>query len=194
MNGLIIYGLLDPTTEELRYIGLTKRGMKRRMKDHLWEAKKGRITHLYNWIRNLDMPPKIVVLRECNTLRELLQAETETIAYYRSLGCKLTNLTDGGQGRSFSHTEETKLKISNAKKGQISPNKGRKFSGIVRKNMKAASLSRKNAIGRIKDHLGNIYDCPEDAAIKLGLKKYSIYQSLRDGRRLFGYAFMRLGV
>lgn len=40
----------------------------------------------------------VVVIQECEDGEVLSLAEKHWIAYYRALGCKLTNLTDGGEG------------------------------------------------------------------------------------------------
>ena len=50
---------------------------------------------------------------------EALSLEKETIKNLLSLGVELTNMTEGGEGVSgWKHTEESKLKMSEAKKGK----------------------------------------------------------------------------
>jgi hypothetical protein len=63
-----VYGLVDPNTKQIRYVGITYR-LKRRFQDHLQTAKKCR-NHKEKWINSLLM----------------------------NSGNKLTNSTDGGEG------------------------------------------------------------------------------------------------
>ena len=67
----IIYGLCDPDTGELRYVGQTIQDPQKRLSQHLTAAKRGRkryrsdypvTTLVGTWIRSLPRPPKMVVL------------------------------------------------------------------------------------------------------------------------------------
>lgn len=80
-------------------------------------------THKNCWIKSLlakNQKAKAVVLEEHPTAQELPRAEIELIAYFRYIGCDLTNGTDGGEGGSpmkgKKHSKETKDKISAAHK------------------------------------------------------------------------------
>ena len=58
--------------------------------------------------------------------QESFELECERIVFWRSSGCDLTNLTDGGEGPSgFVHTQATKELWSRQRKGQIVPEDGR---------------------------------------------------------------------
>lgn len=59
-----------------------------------------------------NLKPEIVVLEEAVSEIEALEKEIELIAYYKSIGCNLTNGTLGGDGRyGFVTTQEVKYKI-----------------------------------------------------------------------------------
>lgn len=92
-----IYGLYDPDTGELRYIGKTCHTPAVRLKGHLRNAERGARTHLCNWLRSLDRPPHYKVLKT-TTLEALNAAEVSMIRWHRSRGTALTNTTDGGDG------------------------------------------------------------------------------------------------
>ncbi len=97
----IVYGLVDPRDGQLRYVGKSCSG-KRRARQH---ANPTRVikdfTHKGNWVKGLvavGLRPEIEVLESVVDSQELDEAERFWIAYYRALGCRLTNLTDGGDG------------------------------------------------------------------------------------------------
>lgn len=94
-----IYSLHDPDTGELRYIGKTTTTLTKRLKGHLREAARSR-THKSNWILSLSCLPEIRHLCFANTLEELAAAEVREIARAKTEGCRLVNMTAGGDGGS----------------------------------------------------------------------------------------------
>lgn len=118
-----VYGLADPRTDEIRYIGKSTQGI-RRPKDHERFVKLGKDrTHKGNWIRQLtsiDLSYDVLILEIFSSVTGLEEAEISWIAFGRSLGWPLTNHTSGGEGTpGFKHTEETKRKIGLANSGKI---------------------------------------------------------------------------
>lgn len=129
----VIYILVDPRTNEDRYVGYTI-NIKRRLRQHLREAKHGKIrTHKNNWLNNLlrvGLEPTFRIV-ETGFGRSWIEAEKSWILCLRSQGAKLTNTTEGGEGprrgtrekmaaamkgRTFS--EEAKAKLRAAHKGK----------------------------------------------------------------------------
>ena len=96
-----MYGLLDPRTGELRYVGKSTVGMKR-PKRHCRPSGFQGNTHNHRWLRQMhedgDVKPSILVLKECQSTDEALAQEIAIIAVFRQAGFNLTNLTDGGEG------------------------------------------------------------------------------------------------
>lgn len=91
-----MYSLIDPVTEQERYIGKTDTPQ-RRLKEHLQDRRK---THKSNWIASLlsrGLEPAMRILEEV-PVTQWQERERYWIAYYRSLGCPLTNGSDGGDG------------------------------------------------------------------------------------------------
>lgn len=118
-----IYALVDPRTRVVRYVGQSSVGMKRprqHLKPCIYNKGKG---HVYKWIKLLisqNLRPFIVILEECS-LDELNATEKFYISYLRSIGCDLTNHTDGGEGmRGFLHSEETRKHLSKMRIGKKS--------------------------------------------------------------------------
>jgi hypothetical protein len=112
----IIYGLVDPNTNEIRYIGKSTSGLSR-PREHLKpSAYLKQKNHKANWIKHLvsnNQLPYIVVLQEAETKEELTQLEIKFIAEYRNKGYKLTNGTNGGEGApGMIHKQESRDKIS----------------------------------------------------------------------------------
>lgn len=129
MPNIFIYGLIDPKSNEIRYIGQSSIGMKRSKQHWLKKSELNNGTKVHNWCKKLlreKLEPKIVVLEEydCeNPTKEhisnwLNNNEILAIEYYRSIGCNLTNMTDGGNGTVGKETSDiTKKKISKSLKG-----------------------------------------------------------------------------
>src|SRR5438105_11913465 len=100
MSNFIIYGLIDPRDGQLRYVGKSVSGMNR-PKAHMQHVFLQSNTHKVNWIRQLKalgLQYGIVVIQSLDDKEMLSQAEIFWIAYFRQLGCPLTNLTAGGEG------------------------------------------------------------------------------------------------
>jgi hypothetical protein len=119
MKKVFIYELIDPVTNETRYIGKTD-NLKRRYKGHLNDKNK---THKTNWIKNLknkDLKPVLNIIDEINK-NEADFWEIFYISLYKSWGCKLTNTTSGGEGggshKGYKHTQRSKQQISQTKTG-----------------------------------------------------------------------------
>jgi len=97
----LIYGLVDPDTKEIRYVGKSSYGLKR-PKEHFKPSNYlKQKNHKAHWIKKLISEgklPEIIVLKTAETEERLNQLEIETIKYYRDAGNALTNGTDGGEG------------------------------------------------------------------------------------------------
>jgi hypothetical protein len=124
MTTVVIYGCLDPMTNELRYVGKTniKEGktveysLKRRLAQHCRNS--GR-SYRECWFQSLlrkGVKPVIVAINEVDTS---IWQETEKfwIDYFKLLGCRLVNTTDGGRGiEGFRFNTESKLKLAKISK------------------------------------------------------------------------------
>jgi group I intron endonuclease len=141
-----IYGLVEPNTNELRYVGKTV-DINRRHRRHITEVNL-HDSHKDRWIRKLlksNHVPEIIVIDLVET-NEWQYWEIFYIEYFKFLGCNLTNGTKGGdqppstKGRK--HSETSRLKMSKSKKGKPIPhlNNGKERSLSHRKNL---SLSLK---------------------------------------------------
>lgn len=120
-----IYGLFDPRTGHLRYIGKSV-NCRERLARHIREARRGSTVHCKRWIAGIlaaGACPEMDVLEVVDDAAAN-DAERFWIAAMRLAGAALTNLTDGGDGQSSSYraSAETKRKMSLATKGKkLSP-------------------------------------------------------------------------
>lgn len=162
-----IYGLCDPDTQELRYVGVAN-DMFGRFRGHLKEAKKG-MRHLHKWIRTLTRKGKLPEAFEIESVNveNWQEAERFWISYFRAIGCRLTNAIEGGKGcLGLRHTEEFKRNMRRRMQG----NKhllGYVPSKETREKISKKAMGNQNLLGYVpseetrrkigRAHLGNQY-------------------------------------
>ena len=143
------------------YVGKTKRNLKRRIIEHKRDSSRGRpgidaAIAKYGW-ENFTV--EVLEICPVNRLNE------REIFFIAELDCKTPNgynLTDGGKTTSgYSHTKETRDKISAKLKGRPSPNKGKPLSEEHK-----AKLSANHADFREENHpFFGKHHSPETCAI-----------------------------
>lgn len=144
-NKYLIYKLIDPRTNEIRYIGKTKNSLKKRLYEHLTKRNLTPKTHKNNWIKSLlkeNLKPIIEKIEEVNE-DNWIEREIYYIQHFKNKGINLTNGTNGGDGalgtkqskdsinkrletmrkkygkNAFKISEETKQKMSESAKGRV---------------------------------------------------------------------------
>ncbi len=133
-----IYGLTDPNTNAVRYVGITI-DMKRRYRRHLAD---GGDSYRVRWIRKLikfGLKPGLVILE---IVADALAQETER-KWIKFYGRKnLVNTTDGGDGL-WNPSQDVRRKISAA-------GMGRPKSEATREKMRRSSTGNSYGLGHIK--------------------------------------------
>lgn len=129
--GAIIYGLADPRTGALRYIGKTKSSIHRRKMAHINDVRRGRVyIPRHKWISELlllGLEPEVFEIEHTQDWRE---AEQFWIAYFKFVGCELLNATAGGDGIcSYRHTPEARARQSAAARARYQRPGERERSG-----------------------------------------------------------------
>lgn len=115
----IVYGLIDPRTRMIRYIGLSTSGLKR-PRTHTQTPVDRAHLHSARWIaglKRLGIKYEIVILETVPDAdyEDLCRAETWWIAYGRASRWPLTNLTTGGGGTfGYRYTNEQRESMSRA--------------------------------------------------------------------------------
>ena len=96
----LIYKLLDPHTNEIRYIGRTKHTPTKRLYEHCTRRNLKSNNHKNNWIKQLialELRPLIEVI-EYVDITDVFLRERYWISFYRNGGHNLTNTAEGGYG------------------------------------------------------------------------------------------------
>lgn len=143
----LVYGLFDPATGAIRYVGQTSYVLHHRLSRHLYEAKRLNVCDSKrDWILALlavEQRPVIRALVRVTTEAEACDAERLQIEAWRASGADLLNEVDGGRG---SHgrvlRDSTKAKIGEANMGRVSWMKGRHHSAEAIEKLRAAKLGK----------------------------------------------------
>lgn len=113
------YMLIDPSTQEARYVGKAV-DIEERLDEHLKPSNLEAFTHKNNWIKQVlagGFKPEITILETHDSDEEAFAAEKFWIAYFRSIGVRLTNSTDGGEGSTGAkRSAETRKLLSDKAK------------------------------------------------------------------------------
>lgn len=115
-----IYVLIDPITFEIRYVGKTVKTLSTRMGNHTYYALHP-LTYRDRWHGKLlrrGYSPEICLVQEVLE-PHWIEAERYWIQYFRSIGCPLTNSTEGGDGATgHVKSAETRAKMSKTMTGR----------------------------------------------------------------------------
>lgn len=146
MRKVYIYGLVDKLKNELKYIGKSVNPQSRYRK-HLQDSYK-KNSYKDNWIYSLlenNNKPELLIIDEVDECNWEFW-EKHYISYYKYIGCKLTNISEGGENPpNLTGRKRTKEEIERISKS----NTGKKRSEETRKNI---SLAKK---GKPISHLNN---------------------------------------
>jgi hypothetical protein len=163
----VIYGLVDPRSNELRYIGKSCVPHDR-LTIHLKEARYARearsankVFRRHNWINSLlsaGVSPQLEILEhEAEGRGSWQAAERAWIKFFRDCGVDLVNGTDGGDGVTQSpevrakiraantgrhQTDEEKAKRSLANLGKPTWNKGLKHSEETKSKIRQSLIGK----------------------------------------------------
>lgn len=120
-----IYGLIDPRTDYVRYVGKANKP-KERLGIHLQPSQLEGNNYRIHWLRNVlasGHKPNQIILEEVE-YSGWQQAEKKWIAHYRNIPGypPLTNSTDGGEGvEGYVYSEEDRKRSSAAHTGMKMP-------------------------------------------------------------------------
>ena len=130
------------------YVGLTKRPLEERWKQHIYESNKQDSwewnTPLGNAIKKYGKDSfQVFVLEECSSETELKQKEIQLIKERKSLSTENGyNLTLGGDGRlGYKLSEETKRKIGEGNIGKVMSNEAKEKMSVAAKKRSVGKLS-----------------------------------------------------
>ncbi len=110
MKPVKIYLLIDPITNEIRYVGKTIQPLKSRLSAHINEKSNCHRSHWIEKLKRAGVNPEIVLLEEIDGAWPWQESERFWIKYLRAIGINLTNNTSGGDGVP-DLPEETRAKM-----------------------------------------------------------------------------------
>lgn len=140
---VVIYGLYDPRTDELRYVGKTSVALHLRLARHLRDRRR---SYKVSWIQSLKRRGLKPTIRELEktTAAGWQEAEQRLISHYRASGARLTNLESGGRGgHTVDSTVKEKMRASQLRRLQMLREQ---HEGIAASPSTRNKL-RKNALG-----------------------------------------------
>lgn len=191
----------------MRYVGLSSRGMER-PHDHGRPSNLKKRTHVAHWVSELKrvgLDYEVVILHELPDPEILNDAEKFWISYYRGLGCRLTNLTIGGEGTlgwkappEFREKRRTFMLGKRYTLGVIpsEETRARMAASHIGKTTGSHSIERRLKNSRsqggrpVLDQFGNRYETQAEAAQRLGLKQAAVSAVLLGKRtHHHGYEF-----
>lgn len=168
----VIYLLIDPRDDSVRYVGVTTKNLKQRYNEHASAARRGERSYAYAWFRQVladGLRPEIKPIEDIAPGGDWISAERRWIKFYRDAGARLANLTDGGDGVwGYRRSPEQRAAMAVALTG-------RKFCAAARANISAARKLKgqpealKRAIAERPPMLGRKHT--EDAKRRMGETK-----------------------
>jgi hypothetical protein len=147
-----IYVLKNPRTQEVRYVGWTKRSINARMRDHISHARRKHGTHRDRWILSLlsiGLDPLVEVL-ESGEGAGWADAERRWIAFYRASGARLVNATDGGEGVAGWGTAKQRSERARRGRARLTPKQLSAIAATANRGTheELSARSRQGQLGR----------------------------------------------
>lgn len=177
----LIYALIDPRNDAVRYVGKSSSGMQRPA-EH-WQKSRleqYRDTHSARWVNqlaSLGLVYKTVVLEDHVAPEVLADREIWWIAFARAWGCDLTNVTDGGEGtlgRVRSAEERAKQSATNntpEMKAKLKALAQARWADPEYRAKHAASLKRPEVVARKRERQKALWAAKHDelaASVRIG--------------------------
>lgn len=112
---ITIYGLVDPRTAKIRYIGKTN-NPKRRLFQHIKGRADQRITPVRSWVASLvcqGIEPGMITIEQCE--EEIWEdRERHWIKHFKDSGFEILNVAEGGNQPACSNEQRRKNAIRSA--------------------------------------------------------------------------------
>ena len=180
-----IYVLRDPTTNEIRYVGKTFHKLKYRLQQHI--ADRFGKSHRSRWINkiiNSGLSPIIESVED--NISDWQNRERFWIKFYREMGIRLVNQTDGGEGFS-PWTDERRLKQSERMKSIMSTDEAKNRSREIGKALGKKSKGRKTSPERNKKVSNALYVrwSSEESRKKQSRKLKEFYSNADNKNKVF---------
>lgn len=177
-----IYCLFSKYDNQIRYVGMTKRSLKKRLSEHLYYKNRCLTEWIFEQNKNIDimlLENNIYSLEECN-MKEIFW-----IDFYKKEGNLLLNKTKGGDGTNgHLHSDDTKKLISKSKKGKNHSKETKEFMSISRmgdmNNMYGVKHTVESKLKISKNKIGKSLNLKPESKLKNKLmfsKKVLMYDN-----------------
>jgi hypothetical protein len=145
LSKYLIYALIDPRTDEIRYVGKSSSGMARPRQHRKRCNFVTGTTHRCRWLQNLLKAGRRCQIRvvERTTAEKLSDAERRWIADLRAQGCRLVNHTDGGDGLPGRKASLlTRAKMSAAHLGHVCSEETRNRLSVTQRRLRRSDPAK----------------------------------------------------
>lgn len=189
MGNRFVY-LLNHHASEFSYIGQSSRGMKR-PRAHAHASVVAARLPVSKWARK-HPDYAITVVEECESKDSLDEAEKFYIAYFRSVGLPLLNITSGGGGIvGYRASESTRRALSERLRGRV-------FSEATKKRIsvgvKASEPARSQKISQAKALRTTKYTKITDANLRRSPEVYKAVAAKLTGSKYSPERYARMDV
>jgi len=171
----IAYHMVDPTDNQIRYIGQTTNGIKR-LSNHFAPCSLKPKNHKNSWLKSLKIKgikPIVLIGHKANSQEELNKVEKDLIDTFKKC-VNLTNLREGGVTRRYIEAKPKTTFLKWCKR--ISSKRGNGSKTIP-----------------IKDQFGTVYDSISVAARQVGSTTGNIRKHLNGVHsHIKGFKFMEI--
>jgi hypothetical protein len=171
----VVYHMVDPTDNQIRYIGQTTNGMKRIVNHFTPFAMRSR-THKNSWLKSLKIKgvkPIVLIAHKADSFEQLNELEKSQIAVFKKC-VNLTNLCDGGSTKKLLEPKPKSSFLKWAKK--IAKPRGNGTPPIA-----------------VKDQHGTVYQSLSIAARQIGTTSGNIRKHLNGKHsHIKGYKFKEI--
>jgi hypothetical protein len=154
---VFIYALLDPRTNEIRYIGKTT-NTEARMRRHLRNSELIKPLHRSRWIKSLVDNGHVPVMRVLETVesQNWQEAERRWISKCRDEGCRLVNMTPGGDGGTLpewiSDSTREKMRLSQTGKKRSAESRAKQSATMRGRKLSDSTCARISQSNKGKGH------------------------------------------
>ena len=181
----IIYNLVDPSDNQIRYIGQTTRGIKR-LDSHFYKSQLKAKSYKNSWIKSVfskNLKPIVLVTHKANSQEELDNLEKQLIATFNEC-VNLTNRAEGGNGRTSLNPKQKKITY---RKWKEAPNYEERAERL-------RTLAKESEFYIcIQDQYGNYYRSITEAAKKVNSGRGNIRKHLNGiHSHIKGYKFKEI--
>lgn len=170
---MIIYALLDPRTDAVRYVGATRKTLVEKIRMHVSSAQLAQnVAPRFVWLRELmalNLKPKIIKLDECDESKWAI-TEDSWIEYFRAQGCDMLNVNHGGGGprstsvrRRWTDEEKARQSLKTSNLMQSDPDLRARVAAGVRRHAAARTATEDSERRRkIGDAVRKRYEDPAE--------------------------------